>query len=171
MHKHKITKQNPQMTQTPPVPRLSIQQDLQQNDPLWGFEVPGRPDITAIKSRLIGIAGGRFQRNDFLTEEIPVEFSALLLHLGQLQSGDSARLQLLKPEVCPCTPSKLLNKGYERWIGFGLSADGIWRIHFWDSKANQIIERIEKRTHYYGICITNPALNVDVSTEERDVAE
>jgi hypothetical protein len=120
-------------------------------DLIWGLSVPDRPDIVRLKERLLSIGGKRFQRNDFLAEELSRPMVKRLLASGKMAPGRDAKLRRMELGRCHENASRLSEEGCEHWIGLALSSDGIWRVHSWCSKEGRLIETTMRRTCYFGV--------------------
>jgi hypothetical protein len=121
------------------------------DDSVWELEVEGRPDLTALKKHILTHGGKRFQSDDFIAAEITPDQTAHLMKKGTFRSGKGA--QLIQQEKSKCHENAFLlahDEGMELWTGFAL-IEGIWRVHSWCVRNNQIIETAVLQEQYFGV--------------------
>lgn len=113
-----------------------------------------KPFLQPLAAKLLLLGGNCpvIWNSDFLTSE---KFVSLLLELGRVTNGETARLQQMTACHCHRNAQELSLRypsKYQTETGFALSKDGLWRPHswVWDTQKSQIIETTELRVKYFG---------------------
>jgi hypothetical protein len=114
-----------------------------------------RPDVVALKSRLLGIGGNHFQITGLIEDQLDPEHVATMLESASAVSGSGATLRKGKSRACHdnsrhYAASKRSGK-FVHHLGLALSEDGCWRIHSWVVGPKGIIETTESREVYFGV--------------------
>jgi uncharacterized protein DUF4265 len=80
--------------------------------------------------------------------------ASALQERGELRDGDSAERREMTPSACHSNVSDvyLSDTSLTPWVGYALSADGMWRQHGWLATAQgTLIETTVARVKYFGI--------------------
>lgn len=89
-----------------------------------------------------------------MAAQITDEMAAMLVALGQFESGADARLHELAASACHDNVQVLLrsNPKWTRAYGFALSDDNCWRVHSWCKNIRgRIVETTMLRDVYFGL--------------------
>jgi hypothetical protein len=123
----------------------------------WSLGVKNRPDLTALKKRLLKRGGEHFQRNDFLSQELGPAVASYLMKAGAFLKGKPFTLVPMEVSNCHANAAELAeaDKITHLWTGLALSEDGCWRVHAWCTRRSRIIETTVPRTLYFGFDMGN----------------
>ncbi len=115
-------------------------------------DVIADPLYLAVEQKLLSLGG----REMVYMPSSPLVLTAIL---ERGQTFDAKGLQCKRGEPSRCHDNVVVlaekHKGkYQMVHGFGLSPDGLWRLHSWlIDKHNTVIETTVPRTQYYGIVL------------------
>jgi hypothetical protein len=102
-----------------------------------------------LEARLLAIGGDRVVRQE------PAPYLAEILDRGELFDL-RVRRRRGKANRCHANAADIWARGTERYRlahGFGLSEDGLWRMHSWALDDKGIIETTEARERYFGFVL------------------
>lgn len=110
--------------------------------------LPSLAHLEGLKQRLLTIDG-------WAVVMVEAETRAQdLQERGELRLGGSAELREMIPNACHSNAADayLSDPSLTPWVGYALSADGIWRHHGWLATARgTLIETTAARVKYFGI--------------------
>jgi len=105
-----------------------------------------------LKKKLLSLGGEAFQHDWFLKESFTQNAMNIMAECGIAIIRPKIKMMRGDCNRCHHNARKLSkDKGYDCMTGFGLSEDGVWRVHAWCLNGKVVIEATTPRVIYYGL--------------------